>query len=324
MSRITYVFTVILGAVAVAFCSSVQAASPVTLHYTTELSKPAIRLSDVFAGVPEEIDRDIATSPAPGKSVTYNLRVLNGLVEQYRLDWQPSSTSDKAVLTRAATKITQEMIREAVIKKIAAQDDNMKSGGKVDVMFDNRGLEINLSSDRAPDFALNNFNYDSIGKRFRAQIAADTGAAPVIQNISGRVIIKRDVPVLSRRLSSGTTISNSDIEFKLVSGEQLTGDVITDAKQIEGMELRHDVQEGQLLHSRDVILPRYVIRGSLVTIKIKTPVLLITAQGRSLQDGGVGDIVRVTNTQSNRVIEGVVEAPGVVRIQTSQKLASAE
>ena len=77
------------------------------------------------------------------------------------------------------------------------------------------------------------------------------------------------------------------------------------------------------VRERDVIPPRLVVRGTLVTMKIETPFMTVTAQGRALQDGKLGDVVRVINTQSNRTIEGTVEAAGVVRMPTAQKLLAA-
>ena len=69
--------------------------------------------------------------------------------------------------------------------------------------------------------------------------------------------------------------------------------------------------------------PRLVTRGSIVTMKIETPSLTVTAQGRALQDGKLGDTVRVTNTQSNRMIEGTVESDGTVKVATVRKVALA-
>ena len=77
-----------------------------------------------------------------------------------------------------------------------------------------------------------------------------------------------------------------------------------------------------MIRSHDVVSPRLVTRGSLVTMKIETPFITVTSQGKSEQDGAQGDVVRVMNTQSNRVVEGTVTAPGTVEIHTAQKLAA--
>jgi len=290
----------------------------VSLRPSVEVNSSSIRLSDVFAGVPIDLDRTIATAPAPGRSVTYDVRVLSKLAAKYRLDWRPQSQADRAVLSRAATRITQEMIAEVVLAKLKERHITEKS----EVLFDNHALEINLPADRAPSFALNNFTFDEKSKRFRSELMADTGAAPLVLPVTGRIAVKRDVPVLARRLLAGTTIGPSDIDWATLPEEHVTGDVVTDSSQLVGRELRRDTPEGQPLRGRDVIPPRLVTRGGMVTLKVQTPNMVITAQGRALQDGTSGDTVRVTNTQSNRVVEGTVEGPGVVRINLTQKLAS--
>ena len=292
----------------------------VALRTATEVRSAAIKLSDVFTGVPEGIDRDIATAPVPGKSVTYDVNVLKKLAEHYRLDWAPQSLGDRAVLTRAATRITADMIREAVVAKLTAQDVK----GKVEVVFDNHALEVDLPVERAPDFALNNFNYDAMSKRFRADLLAENGAGGLSLPVTGRVTVKIDVPVPAHRMEAGTTVGAADIDWLTVADDHAGGDMLTDAAQLIGHETRHDLAAGQPVHARDIMPARLVVRGSLVTLKIETPMMLITAQGRALQDGAVGETVRVTNTQSNRVVEGVVEASGLVRITTGQKMAAVE
>jgi len=106
--------------------------------------------------------------------------------------------------------------------------------------------------------------------------------------------------------------------------ERLTADIVTEQSQLIGRELRRDTPEGQILRSRDIMPQRLVQRGSLVTMKIETPYILVTAQGRAQQDGVEGETIRVVNTQSNRIVEGVVTAPGIVEIRIARKVALAE
>ena len=113
-------------------------------------------------------------------------------------------------------------------------------------------------------------------------------------------------------ISTGLSVSDDHI-----------GGIATSAEALVNHELKHDVEAGQPVRERDVMPPRYVVRGSLVMMKIETPIMTVTAQGRALQDGKLGDTVRVINTQSNRTIEGVVESDGVVRIQSTRIIASA-
>lgn len=311
-----------IGLFALVVAGGARAEALVTLRSAAELQGPAVRLSDVFDGVPHERDREIALAPAPGKSVTYNVRVLGRLAQQNGLSWQAQGLADHIVLTRAATRITPDMIREAVLQKIKESDPAID--GAIEVLFDNKNLGLSLPSEQQAAFDLTNFDYDSQNRRFRSELVAQTGGQPVRQTVAGRVVVKRSVPVLARRLLAGDIIQEQDLRWVEANDDRLGTDVLTRVEQIVGLEARHPHGEGEVIRARDVVPPRLVKRGSLVTMVVETPYMSITAQGRALQDGAKNSLVRLTNLQSNRVVEGVVEADGLVRIVPAQKLASAE
>jgi flagella basal body P-ring formation protein FlgA len=294
----------------------------VTLKPDVQTDHFAIRLSDLFIGVPAEIDRDIAQAPPPCRPAVYSEAVLNKLADTYRLDWQPQGTADHAVVTSACTRISSDMIREAVIAKLKA-DGNTKNRN-FEVVFDTHGLEVDLPASQEPDFKLDNFSYDPTDKHFRADLNASTPHGPYILPVTGRVAVKVNVPILTHRLEAGTTIGIADLDWVQVAEERITADVVTEASQLVGREVRRDTSEGDILRSRDVMPPRLVIRGSLVTLKIQTPFIMVTAQGKAQEDGAQGDTIRVVNTQSNRVIEGTVTGPDMIEIRPANKVASAE
>ena len=142
--------------------------------------------------------------------------------------------------------------------------------------------------------------------------------------VTGHVAIKRTIPVLAHRLEGHSVIGMIDLDWIQIPEERLTDDIVTESSQLIGRELRRDLGEGEMFRSRDVIPPRLVQRGALVTMRIKTRFITITAQGKAQQDGAEGETVRLTNTQSNRTVEGVVTGPGMVDIHTAQEIALAE
>ena len=292
-------------------------AHAVSLKTESEVNGPAVRLSDVFDGISADLDRDIARAPAPGKSVTYDAIVLSRVAQMYSLDWKPQSVSDHTTIIAAAHKVTADDIRPAVVAKLKDQDIK----GDIEVTFDNRSLEINLPANRDPNFSLNNFGYDTINHRFHADLVAETDYGPTSMPLSGRVTVEHRIPVLVKRLEAGSIISEADLDWTTVSDDHMEG-VLAANDQLIGRELRRDTDGNIPLRDRDVMPPRLVVRGSLVTMKIETPMMSVTAQGKALQDGKLGDVVRVTNTQSNRVIEGTVAGPGIVSIPLTQKFAA--
>lgn len=294
---------------------------PVALHGDSQLrSTTTVRLSDLFSGVPASLDQDIAQAPLPGKSAVYDARILEKLAEKYRLSWRAASSFDHVKISSAATRITTEELRAAVIRKI--NDSGVH--GDIEAEFDNRTAEINLPADQSPNFSVNNFDFDPVSKRFHFEVVAGDGPYAVNMPVSGKIDIKRKVPTLAHRLESGSIISMTDIDWITVPDERVAANVITSADLIVGRELRHTVNDGEVLHTNDIAAARLVTRGALVTLKIETPYMQLTAQGRALQDGAEGDVVRVNNTQSNRMVEGTVTGPGEVSVHTGQKVALAQ
>jgi flagella basal body P-ring formation protein FlgA len=285
----------------------------------TEIDHSIVRLSDVFDGLPAGTDQDIASAPAPGHTITYNVNTLSYLAKQYKLEWKPASLSDHVVIASASSKVSSDDIAKAVIEKL--KDQNVK--GIIEVSFDNRALEINLPADRPPDFMLNNFAYDEVNRRFHADFVAQSDSGPVTMPIMGHIAIKHSVPVLARRLEAGSIIGTADIDWMSLPDDRMAG-VIATAEELVGRELRRDTDGQQPLHEREVIQPRMVVRGNIVTMKIEMPAMVITAQGRALQDGAMGDVVRVNNTESSRMVEGTVAGPGLVVIHTPQKFAAVQ
>lgn len=294
--------------------------TPVALHGDGEVQGPTVKLSDLFSGVPAVIDRDIAQAPLPGKTATYDAPVLEKLAEKYRLDWHAAAVTDHVTISTAATRITADDLRAAIIHKIEESGVH----GDIEAMLDNRAVEINLPGKQSADFAFNNFDYDPLSKRFRCEVVAGSGASAVSLPLAGRVTIKHHVPTLAHRLDAGSIIVLTDIDWMTVPDERIGANVITSADQLIGHELRHAVNENDVIHTNDVMPARLVTRGSLVTLKIQTPFMQLTAQGRALQDGAEGEVVRVNNTQSNRMVEGVVTGPGEVSIHVGQKVALAQ
>jgi flagella basal body P-ring formation protein FlgA len=321
-------YTRILFAVWLILSGSMGSSTPcvantaVTIKPDVEINKFAVRLSDLFIGVPAEIDRDIAQAPPPCKPAVYNETVLNKLADTYRLDWQPQASVDHVIVTSSCTRITGDMIRDAVIEKL--KNDNNVKGRNFEITFDTRNLEIDLPADQQPNFVLNNFTYDPTQKHFYTDLNTQTLHGTYILPITGKVSVKRNVPILAHRIEAGTTIGEADLDWVLVPEERITADIVTETNQLVGRELRHDTSEGEMLHGRDVVPPRLVQRGSLVTMKIETQFITVTTQGKAQQDGAQGETIRVMNTQSNRIIEGTVTGPDVVEIHMAQKLASAE
>lgn len=81
---------------------------------------------------------------------------------------------------------------------------------------------------------------------------------------------------------------------------------------VEGRELRATVYPGRAIQLADLVSPTAIDRNQLVTIVFSTGPLSITAEGRALGRGGLGDAIRVLNLESRKTVTGQVSAEGTV------------
>jgi flagella basal body P-ring formation protein FlgA len=59
-----------------------------------------------------------------------------------------------------------------------------------------------------------------------------------------------------------------------------------------------------------------VSRNAPVTMTLETPFMTVTARGRALEDGAVGETVRVANLASGNEVLAVVSGRNAVRVRT--------
>lgn len=148
--------------------------------------------------------------------------------------------------------------------------------------------------------------------RFAAEIVV-TGSQ-VRLPVSGRAFGVVQIPVLSRRIIPGDIIGPGDIDWQDVRADQTTSDTAATDAQLIGMTPKRGVSTNQPVRLRDLQSPRMVDKGSMVTITLTTQSMTLTTQGKALQDGGKGEVIRVVNTQSNRIVEATVAGPNVVAV----------
>lgn len=120
-----------------------------------------------------------------------------------------------------------------------------------------------------------------------------------------------DTVVPVRTIRAQSIISVADVVLK-------TGVVSDGFSQIEdviGQEARVALYPGRIIGLSDIGPPALVQRNQIVRVIFRTNGLQITAEGRALERGGVGDQVRIMNTSSRATLFGQVQADGSVFVR---------
>lgn len=288
---------------------------PVLQTDTVTVNDDVVRLGDLFQGLDEKADRAVAYAPAPGRRAVFDARWLYRAAQAHALDWRPQSLRDRVRVERASTVIDREEIEQHVLDALADEGVDID---RATVRLSNRTLRLHLPADTEPEVSVEDVTYDARRSRFSAVIAviAD-GADDRRLRVSGQLQRMVDVPVLARRLARGELISADDVRWISQSSRGLRRNVIMSAEDLVGFETKRALSAGSPVNAADVRPPIAVGKGDLVTIQFRTARMHLTARGQALENGGRGDLIRVTNLQSRQIVEAVVRGPGVVAVGQS-------
>ena len=124
----------------------------------------------------------------------------------------------------------------------------------------------------------------------------------------------KTVVVPKRLIQRGTIIDADMLEEVSQTGGNVDNSMLQSLKDALTAEAVRDLSAGQALRSSDIRRAILVKQGQLVTMNVGEKLgFLITVRVEALQDGRMGEQVKLKNTESGRQISGVVVGPNLVR-----------
>jgi flagella basal body P-ring formation protein FlgA len=147
-------------------------------------------------------------------------------------------------------------------------------------------------------------------------------AYPAFADTGVRIV----VPV--RDIARGDTLAESDLTYAFMAPENVMSGTATSMESVVGMQTRRVLRAGLSMRNDDVRAPILVTKGTTVTMSFEAPGVTLTATGRAMTEGGLGETVTVLNPASYRQISAVVTGAGSVKAQAgmntiSNRIASA-
>ncbi len=286
------------------------AAATPTLRPFAAVKGAVVRLSDLWDGLDEATDRALGPAPLPGARFTVESAQLVAIARQFGIEWRPASASDQAVVTREGRPMTREavlaLLRPALLAAGAPQTVELDLPGFVAPMLPADGTA-------RPEIA--QLDYDPVTGRFTALLSAPVeGAEPLHSRVAGTAIAMVDMLVLARRVPPGTLLDPADLATAHVRLASTHVAVVELPEQARGMALRRPVVPGQPIPLADLIRPPAITRGALVAMQLDGPGISLSAQAQAMDDGAVGERIRVLNPASRAVLAATIDAPGHVHV----------
>ena len=299
-----------LAALAALASSGTVAAEP-RLRPAIAIDTNQITLGDLFENAGTAGAVVVARAPAPGERFNLPLIDIAAAANSAGLRFANFDPRHAVLVVRNGKPIADDL----AFDEVRAALQRHAVGGDMRVEFGSRNLRLQVGRNDAETVAVRDLTLDDRSGRFSASVSApadDPSAARVrVFGNAWRVI---QIPVLARPVPPGQVIGERDLSAIEMRADRVGLTVVTDPASIVGMTPARPVAAGQPIGAQDIRRPVVVTRNSTVTMVYSLPGVTLTAIGKAMDEGGIGDTIRISNLQSRNVVTAVVEGSDLVRI----------
>ncbi len=131
---------------------------------------------------------------------------------------------------------------------------------------------------------------------------------PVTVKVMTHVVVARS------SLPRNSILGESDITLELRDISRLHRGYLEEKKTVLGKKLRQRIRQHQVITPSQLDTPHAIKRNSRVTILANSKSLQIRMAGKALQNGSLGELIRVRNVSSKKELDARVIAPGIVEV----------
>ncbi|MDF1793188.1 MAG: flagellar basal body P-ring formation chaperone FlgA [Thalassobaculaceae bacterium] len=281
---------------------------PLILRDRISLEHGELMLSDLFANLPDGVDHRISDAPAPGERMVLGARQIWQYTQAFDLNWRPERSKIAVIVTRASIEIPMDVIADTLTDRLAME--YVEDQFEIDLF--GRTSNMFIAASEPMDLTVHSLSYEPRSKRFDASVSANGG--PVTQ-VSGKVVAMVEVPMLRRHAMPGQVITEEMIAWQRVPTRRASVTTVTRREDIIGQTARRPLTAGVPIRLTDLKPNLLVTKGEMITLMVRTGQMTLTARGKALESATRGAVIRVTNTQSKKVVEARVIGPDMAIVE---------
>jgi flagella basal body P-ring formation protein FlgA len=249
----------------------------------------------------------------------YQATQLNDIAAAAQLDWTAPDRFAKIEIERASRIITREQILAALRPALVSR--GMPSDSIV--ALDNEQLRVVIAAEKSGTVGVEDLNFDPTQGRFQAVLTTPAGDPDAMRiRTTGRAIQTVLLPVPSRPIATGEIIRVADVQLMRVRIDRANSQILGDPDRLIGRTAKRPLAAQEPIQVSAIGPTIVVPKNSIVTTRVQSGHLLITMDGKALDDGSMGDVIRISNTRSNKVLQGIVTGPGEVSLSAGMSLAA--
>ena len=252
----------------------------------------------------------IADSPLPGKSNTITGHEILSVLQGEGVDLNKVGFSFKRVMevSRVARALSRYEVQSAIEQYLS---DNLPDSSIKDLQY-RENVKVVPGTTNLKVAILEK------GKQGRTTfgvIAEVENEVPVQFQVKATLEEWLELPVAARALKKGAVISEDDLKMAKLNMSMLSKDVASDRDNLIGLELDRSIGAGEVFHLNRLAEPPVISKGSNVILMYKTRLLTATAEGVAIENGQSGDVIKVKNSASKKIVRGTVIEPGLVEVR---------
>lgn len=295
----------------------VQAETTLALKEKVSVAGENITLNDLLKAPVDQGKVALFAAPQPGESGTIAVARILEAAQAYGIgkiaepEWTAVQVEREARFIRSED--IQEAIRDRVLKDLHVNADALEVNLNRDI------ADIAIEKDIDAPLQFSYFRFDTTSGRFEARLFIP-GSAVVSETAPlaalGSAHEMAEAVQLKHALTRGEVISKSDIMLVRMKRQQLSNSALRQTSDAVGMLAKRTLNENTMLRGSDVEKPKLIMRNDMVLILYQTPTIMVTARGKAMMDGTLGDTVEIQNMQSKRNLTGTVSGNGQVTVTT--------
>lgn len=159
-----------------------------------------------------------------------------------------------------------------------------------------------ITSSTSPEMALSRMNF----------VVTCPGNAGWKYNVAVRPDVSVPVVMPKSLIARDTVIKADDLQLKKFNISNQREGLMTNMDEAIGLTSKRALQPGKPITRSELVQPVLVKRDQPVMIISHTAGITASMPGVALKNGRKGDVIKVRNSSSQRIISGVVDDTGVV------------
>ena len=104
-----------------------------------------------------------------------------------------------------------------------------------------------------------------------------------------------------------------DLETEIIDKKHQTS-FFSNKKELVGRKLKKNMKLGQILHPRHLFESFDINNGDVISIVSKLGNVSVTVSGEAQDSGNLGDLIKVKNLKSGKIIKGYIKKDKKIKI----------